>query len=150
MLENNIAIVVSCMPAFAVFIKQNVFEASVFKSLRSALTFSGKRLGNSVSHPRRWAGIGFGGGSDKSKEAPKQEDERLPLDSYLELNDGSELEVISPVAQSTQPKDSIWATTNMVISQPPHSHPTYFSYGPSQDGILRTTQVEQTFSLITT
>lgn len=145
MLENNIAIVVSCMPAFAVFMKQNILETNAFKSLRSALRSSGKGSGGSggsASYPVKWAGIKFGGASDKPKA---ERNDHLPFDSYLDLEDQSRSRPCS-VEQQIQQKGPQWSMSDLSVSQTTTAPPAYIGDSPPQDGILRTIQVEQDYS----
>lgn len=144
MLENNIAIVVSCMPAFAVFLKQIVFETSIFKSLRSALASSRKDSQDSASFPKKFASlITFGGGGAK-KARPKQGNEDTRFDSYIELNDASQSRTYSTGQQieernshAKMPESTASGTYGTEPASPEHSLP--------QDAILRTTEVEQNF-----
>ncbi|ROV89573.1 hypothetical protein VMCG_09954 [Cytospora schulzeri] len=141
MLENNIAIVVSCMPAFAVFIKQDLSETTFYRFLRSALIPSGKGSLGSASYQGNWAGITFGGGNEK-KARPKNRDEDTCLDSYIELNDASQSRAYS-VGLQTQQQHEQWTTPDLAASKTPQPKP---DYSMPEDGILRVTQVEQRFT----
>lgn len=141
-LENNIAIVVSCMPAFAVFIKKNVSDTSFFKSLRSALLPSGGKSSASASTRKKRALLTFGGGSDRQKLKNKEEVD-IRFDSYLELGDDvprsrRDLEGGVPPA-SNQPRSQWTMPATSVTPLPQTAH-----YMPEQ-GIIRTTEVTQQF-----
>lgn len=143
MLENNIAIVISCMPAFATFLKQIVFETRFFKSLRTTLAYSGKGSQGSASHPRSFAGITFGGGNDKKARLKQRNGETL-FDSYIELNDASQSRSYS-TGQPTQEWNRHWKMENPAVPVTPRPRAASPDYSLPENGILRITEVDQDF-----
>lgn len=137
-LENNISIVVSCMPAFAVFLKQNVSETAFFKSLRSALMPSGgEKSSGSTPAPKKWPGASFQRQSDRQKLRHKDVHEEIGFDSYIELHD------------STQSRSDSEALKPPHLS-PPHLAPPQLAAQPPayhvpDQGIIRTTEVTQQY-----
>lgn len=153
MLENNISIVVSCMPAFAVFIKQNVSETAFFRSLRSALMPS-SRAGEKSSGPgsgasagiaqaqKKWPGVSFPRQSDRQKLRHKTDHEEIGFDSYIELHDSNRSRSDEGNATLKPPHLSAPRLAPVQLAAQQQQVPAY--HVPEQ-GIIRTTEVTQQY-----
>lgn len=159
MLENNISIVVSCMPAFAVFIKQNVSETNFFRSLRSALMPSSRsRSGGgekssglpgsggtagaaAAPAQKRWPGMSFPRQSDRQKLRHKTDTEEIGFDSYIELHDSNASrsdEGLRPPHLSAPRLPPVQLAAQQQQQQVP-------AYHVPEQGIIRTTEVTQQY-----
>lgn len=141
MIENSIAIVVSCMPAAAGFAKAHIAQSSFIKSLRSTLfsrnTDSGvKSMPSGGSKDNRNNDIvTFGQGNDRAKGRP----ERGQRD-YLELTDM--MQSVDDVG-NLRPKGEVQWTT-AVTSAPVAPSPRY-GVSDGAQGILQTTEFMQQY-----
>lgn len=162
MLENNISIVVSCMPAFAVFIKQNVSETAFFRSLRSALMPSSRGGGEKASGPgsggsagvvaaaaqKRWPGVSFPRQSDRQKLRHKTDHEEIGFDSYIELNDstnGSRSDEGATATLKPPHLSSPRLAPVQLAAQQGQQQMQMPAYHVPEQGIVRTTEVTQQY-----
>lgn len=161
MLENNISIVVSCMPAFAVFIKQNVSETNFFRSLRSALMPSSRSGGEKSSGPgsgpgsagaaatpaqKKWPGVSFPRQSDRQKLRHKTDTEEIGFDSYIELHDSNASRSDEGAVALKPPHLSAprLAPVQLAAQQQQQQQQVPAYHVPEQ-GIIRTTEVTQQY-----
>lgn len=155
MLENNISIVVSCMPAFAVFIKQNVSETNFFRSLRSALMPSSRSGGEKSSGPgpgpgsagaaapaqKKWPGVSFPRQSDRQKLRHKTDSEEIGFDSYIELHDSNASRSDEGAATLKPPHLSAPRLAPVQLA----AQQQVPAYHVPEQGIIRTTEVTQQY-----
>ncbi|KAH8754762.1 hypothetical protein F5883DRAFT_431082 [Diaporthe sp. PMI_573] len=116
LIENNIAIVVSCMPAFSLFVRAHVAQTALVKSLRT--TFFGNSSGSGANSKPSGQNSGgqavvtFGQGNNRAKRRPDQyqeltEDTLLSRDDSSPLrpkNDGQSTTAITSIPMATYPQ----------------------------------------------
>ncbi|KAK7703607.1 hypothetical protein SLS64_008920 [Diaporthe eres] len=162
-LENNISIVVSCMPAFAVFIKQNVSETNFFRSLRSALMPSSRSRGGgekssgpgsgpgsagaAAQAQKKWPGVSFPRQSDRQKLRHKTDTEEIGFDSYIELHDSNASRSDEGTAALKPPHLSAprLAPVQLAAQQQQQQQQQVPAYHVPEQGIIRTTEVTQQY-----
>lgn len=146
------------MPAFAVFIKQNVSETNFFRSLRSALMPSsrggekssgvGSAGAPAASAQKKWPGMSFPRqkSSDRQRLRRKTDTEEIGFDSYIELHDsnGSSSrgdDVLKPPHLSAPRLEPV----QLGEQEQPQPQPQMPAYHVPGHGIIRTTEVTQQY-----
>lgn len=146
------------MPAFAVFIKQNVSETAFFRSLRSALMPSSRGGGEKASGPgsggsagvagaaaaqKRWPGVSFPRQSDRQKLRHKTDHEEIGFDSYIELNDSNGSRSDEGAAMTLKPPHL--SSPRLAPVQLAAQQQQMPAYHVPEQGIIRTTEVTQQY-----
>lgn len=149
------------MPAFAVFIKQNVSETTFFRSLRSALMPSsrggekssgvGSAGAPAASAQKKWPGMSFPRqkSSDRQRLRRKTDTEEIGFDSYIELHDSNGSSRPDDGAPLKPPHLSAPRLAPVQLGeqeQPqPQPQPQMPAYHVPGHGIIRTTEVTQQY-----
>lgn len=143
------------MPAFAVFIKQNVSETAFFRSLRSALMPSSrggeKSSGAGSAKPgvpaqqKKWPGMSFPRQSDRQKLRHKTDTEEIGFDSYIELHDSNGSRSDEGGLKPPHLAAPSLAPVQLAVQPAVQPHPECRAYHVPEQGIIRTTEVTQMY-----